>query len=265
MPETRESSGAISINNVCKTFNPGTESEIAALRNMTLKVDSGEFVSFVGPSGCGKSTLLRLVAGLDTATDGNIQLDGQTIVGTHYERGMVFQDPTLYPWLTVYDNVATGLRARNVYKKNKEIVQRYINLVGIGGFEKSYPHHLSGGMAQRASLARSLANHPKVLLLDEPFGALDAFTRMQMQDELLRIWQDKGTTMMLVTHDVDEAIYLSDRVVVMSPRPSKVEKIIDIDIERPRARNYPQFLHMRAAILEILNFAKKVDDLSYYL
>jgi NitT/TauT family transport system ATP-binding protein/sulfonate transport system ATP-binding protein len=265
MPETREVFGTISINDVCKIFNPHTENEVIALDHMTLKVSPGELISFVGPSGCGKSTLLRLIAGLDNATNGSIQLDDETIEGTHYERGMVFQDPTLFPWLTVYDNVATGLKARNVYKENKDIVQRYINLVGLNGFENSYPHHLSGGMAQRVSLARSLANHPKVLLLDEPFGALDAFTRMQMQDELLRIWQDKGTTMMLVTHDVDEAIYLSDRVVVMSPRPSKVERVIDVDISRPRARNYPEFLHLRTKILEILNFAKKVDDLNYYL
>ncbi|GHV46927.1 ABC transporter ATP-binding protein [Synergistales bacterium] len=265
MLEEIEFSGEISIKDVCKVFNPHTENEVIVLGQMKLDVKAGEFVSFVGPSGCGKSTLLRLIAGLDTTTGGSVELDGQTVSGTHYERGMVFQDPTLFPWLTVYDNVATGLRARGVYKKHRDTVNQYIRLVGLEGFEKSYPHHLSGGMAQRVSLARSLANHPKVLLLDEPFGALDAFTRMQMQDELLRIWQERGTTMMLVTHDIDEAIYLSDRIVVMSPRPSKVEDIIQVDISRPRARSYPEFLHLRVKILEMLNFTHKIEDVNYYL
>jgi ABC-type nitrate/sulfonate/bicarbonate transport system ATPase subunit len=265
MADDKTVSGKITIEGVCKVFNAQTESEVVALGSIDLEVKAGEFVSFVGPSGCGKSTLLRLIAGLDTVTKGAIKLDGQPICGTHYERGMVFQDPTLFPWLDVQKNVAAGLKARNVLKQNKDVVGRYIDMVGLNGFENSYPHQLSGGMAQRVSLARSLANSPKVLLLDEPFGALDAFTRMLMQDELIRIWQERGTTMMLVTHDVDEAIYLSDRIVIMRPRPSRVESILRVDISRPRARNYPEFLNLRVKILEALNFTKKLEDLSFYL
>jgi NitT/TauT family transport system ATP-binding protein/sulfonate transport system ATP-binding protein len=265
MANDRKVLGKISIEGVSKVFNPQTANEVTALSSMDLEVEAGEFISFVGPSGCGKSTLLRLIAGLDTATEGTIELDGEPISGTHYERGMVFQDPTLFPWLNVYKNISSGLKARNILKESKGTVERFIDMVGLNGFENSYPHQLSGGMAQRVSLARSLANNPKVLLLDEPFGALDAFTRMMMQDELIRIWHERGTTMMLVTHDVDEAIFLSDRIVVMRPRPSRVESILNVSIRRPRDRSYPEFLSLRVKILETLNFAKEPEALSYYL
>jgi ABC-type nitrate/sulfonate/bicarbonate transport system ATPase subunit len=254
MAETAALQGKLSIKDVCRTFNPQTDNELVALEHISLDIKSGEFVSLLGPSGCGKSTLLRLIAGLDQASEGLIYLDDQKVEGTHYERGMVFQDPTLYPWLSVSGNIAAGLKARSMYKKNKRLVREYVQMVGLEGFEKSYPHELSGGMAQRVSLARSLANHPKILLLDEPFGALDAFTRMNMQDELLRIWQERGTTMVLVTHDVDEALYLSDRVIIMTPRPGRVENIIPIKMSRPRARNLPEFLDLRVKILETFNF-----------
>ena len=249
--------GNISIRDVKRVFNQGTASELVALDCLNMEIRSGEFISLIGPSGCGKSTLLRLISGLDVADEGNIRLDDQVISEPHHERGLVFQDPTLFPWLSVHDNIASGLKARGVYKQNKAIVNDYINLIGLKGFESAYPHHLSGGMAQRTSLARSLVNHPKVLLLDEPFGALDAFTRMQMQDELMQIWQERGTTMILVTHDVDEAVYLSDRIVIMTERPGKVEKILEVAIARPRARNHADFLSLRVEILEILHFAKK--------
>ncbi|MEI6100345.1 MAG: ABC transporter ATP-binding protein [Eubacteriales bacterium] len=257
--------GKITISDVRKVFNPGQKSEITVLNQVNLEIKAGEFVSLLGPSGCGKSTLLRLIAGLDHVTDGDISLDGQTIKDTYYERGLVFQDPTLFPWLNVRDNIAFGLKTRNVYKENKDLVDEYINLVDLQGFEKCLPHQLSGGMAQRVSLARSLVNHPKVLLLDEPFGALDAFTRMYMQEELLRIWQERGTTMILVTHDVDEAIYLGDRIVIMSQRPGKVENILEVKMKRPRERNQAEFLDMRVKILETFNFAKKPSELNYYL
>ena len=208
--------------------------------------------------------MLRLVVGLETPTTGAILLDDQKITGPSYERGLVFQDPTLYPWLNVYHNVASGLSARKVFKENKKDVDEFIKLVGLSGFEKSYPHQLSGGMAQRVALARALLNRPKVLLLDEPLGALDAFTRMQMQDEILRIWKERQTTVILITHDVDEAIYMSDRIVIMSPRPGKVQEILSVEIGRPRARNNPDFLVLRSKILEILHFANEVN-LSYYL
>ncbi|MDR0851939.1 MAG: ABC transporter ATP-binding protein [Clostridiales Family XIII bacterium] len=258
-------SGKISIRNVSKIFNENKDNEVVALKNVHLDIEPGELVSLVGPSGCGKSTLLRLVAGLETATDGELLLDETPIQGPHYDRGLVFQDPSLFPWLTVYGNVASGLKARKLYDKKSNTVEEYIKMIGLEGFEKSYPHQLSGGMAQRVSLARSFANQPKVLLLDEPFGALDAFTRMNMQDELLKIWTEREITALLVTHDIDEAIYLSDRIVIMTPRPGKIEEIIEVKTSRPRARNNEDFLHLRVRILETLNFAKRADDLSYYL
>ncbi len=260
------SGGEIKIKDVGRVFKDANNNQVIALEKVDLDIKPGEFISLVGPSGCGKSTLLRLITGLDYPDSGRIQLDGENIQGPHYERGLVFQDPTLFPWLNVYHNVAAGLSARGIYKTNKKTVSEYIKLVGLEGFEKAYPHQLSGGMAQRVSLARALVNHPKVLLLDEPLGALDAFTRMQMQDELIRIWQERGTTMILVTHDVDEAIYLSDRIVIMTPRPGKIQSILDVPLGRPRARNHPDFFRLRSKILEILHFAREdSDQLSYYL
>ncbi len=223
---------------------------MVALDHVNLRIEPGEFISLIGPSGCGKSTLLRLIAGLDQATEGTIAVDGETITGTHHTRGLVFQDPTLFPWKNLWDNVASGLDARGILKHKSEEVSAFIELVGLKGFEKAYPHALSGGMAQRAALARALVNHPKVLLLDEPLGALDAFTRMNLQDELLRIWQDRGTTIVFVTHDIDEAIYLSDRVIVMTPRPAQIKEIWTIDLPRPRARNSQPFFRYRSQIME---------------
>ena len=257
--------GGIRAENVRKSFVQPDGQTVVALNGVNVQIKPGEFVSLIGPSGCGKSTFLRLLAGLTQPDEGEFSLDGETIFGPHYERGLVFQDPTLFPWLTVYENVAFGLKMRNIYKQKKGDVLDFIKLVGLGGFEKSYPHQLSGGMAQRAALARALVNHPKVLLLDEPFGALDAFTRMAMQDELIKIWKERGTTMVMVTHDVDEAIYLSDRILVMSARPARIQSILDVEIGRPRARDLPDFLNMRAKILQILDFAGKVEDIQYYL
>lgn len=264
-PMEKKIGGAITVKDIRRIFIDNHENEIVALSHVNLEIYPGEFVSLVGPSGCGKSTLLRLITGLDVATSGEIMLNDCEITGPHYERGLVFQDPTLFPWLTVYENVASGLVARGIYREKKNEVADYINLVGLSGFEKSYPHQLSGGMAQRVALARALVNHPKVLLLDEPLGALDAFTRMQMQDEILRIWEERGTTMILVTHDVDEAIYLSDRIVIMTPRPGKIQEIIDVQIGRPRERNHPDFFRLRSRILETLHFVKEQDTLNYYL
>ncbi|MDR2371149.1 MAG: ABC transporter ATP-binding protein [Treponema sp.] len=257
--------GTITIRDVKKTFQQAGGTEVTALNNISLDFKDGEFVSLIGPSGCGKSTLLRLIAGLIRPDGGNIELDGREIKGPGYERGLVFQDPTLFPWKNVYENIAFGLRARKVYRREKGSIPEFIRLVGLEGFEKSYPHHLSGGMAQRASLARALVNNPKVLLLDEPLGALDAFTRMNMQDEILKIWERRGMTTVMVTHDVDEAIYMAARIVVMSARPAKIEQIIKVEIGRPRARDDPDFLELRARILKILHFAGRREDLQYYL
>jgi NitT/TauT family transport system ATP-binding protein/sulfonate transport system ATP-binding protein len=247
-----------------KVFVDTESREVEALASVDLDISPGEFISLVGPSGCGKSTMLRLAAGLEAPTEGSISLDGEVIEGTNYLRGLVFQDPTLFPWLTVRKNIATGLVARGVPKQQRGEVDDYIELVGLAGFENAYPHQLSGGMAQRAALARALVNHPRVLLLDEPLGALDAFTRMNLQDEILRIWQDRGTTMVFVTHDIDEAIYLSDRIVILTQRPGRIQEIIQVPLGRPRSRNHPDFLRLRAKILEILHFAKE-QTLSYYL
>ena len=225
------------------------------LTGISLSVAAGEFVSMIGPSGCGKSTLLRLIAGLDTPDSGELRVDAELITGPSAERGLVFQDPNLFPWLTVQRNIQAGLVARGVLQEKRPEVGEFMRLVGLEAFANAYPHHLSGGMAQRVALARALINHPKVLLLDEPLGALDAFTRMRMQDEVLRLWQARRTTMLLITHDIDEAIYMSDRIIVMSPSPGRIERMISVALPRPRQRNSPDFLRLRSEILERLHFA----------
>ena len=225
-----------------------------ALDNISLSVDPGELVALVGPSGCGKSTLLRLIAGLDAPSAGELWVGMERIAAASAERGLVFQDPNLFPWLNVRHNIEAGLVARGVLHEKRSEVDDFIRLVGLESFARSYPHHLSGGMAQRVALARAFVNHPKVLLLDEPLGALDAFTRMRMQDEVLRLWEARGTTMLFVTHDIDEAIYMSDRIVIMTPRPGRIERILAVDLERPRVRNSAGFLRLRSEILELLHF-----------
>jgi sulfonate transport system ATP-binding protein len=181
--------------------------------------------------------------------------------GQYYERGFAFQTHTLFPWLNVRQNVAFGLRA----KERRADADKWIQMVGLAGFEKAYPHELSGGMQQRASLARALVAEPRVLLLDEPLGALDAFTRMNMQDEILKLWSESGATMILVTHDVDEAVYLSDRVVILTPRPGKIEASLDIKLARPRARSGDDFAYYRGKILDLLHFGGERQETDYYL
>ena len=259
--------GEIKIENVYKTFpniDP-TREDVQTLNGLSLDIEAGSFVSLIGPSGCGKSTLLRIIGGLDKATEGKLYIDGQEIKKPGSDRGFAFQGSNLFPWLTVEKNIAFGLKARHIYKERKSDVDDFIKLVGLQGFEKSYPHQLSGGMQQRASLARALVGHPSVLLLDEPLGALDAFTRMNLQDEILNIWKQHNMTMIMVTHDVDEAVYMSDKVVVMSARPSKVEAVIDIDLPRPRARAQDTFQEYRTKILNVLNLGGRIDDVEYYL
>lgn len=236
------------------------EIRVLALQNVSLTLSAGELVSIVGPSGCGKSTLLRLIAGLGFPNSGELWVGNQRITAPSAERGLVFQDPNLFPWLTVRKNIQSGLVARGLFKQKRHEIDEYLRLVGLESFANAYPHHLSGGMAQRAALARALVNHPKVLLLDEPLGALDAFTRMKMQDEVLRLWQDRRTTMLLVTHDIDEAIYMSDRIVIMTPRPGRIDRAIPVNLPRPRQRNSPQFLQLRGEILELLHFTGKTDE-----
>jgi len=226
-----------------------------ALNDVSLTVAPGEMVCIVGPSGCGKSTLLRIIAGLTPPTSGEVSVGAEPIKEPSAERGLVFQDPSLFPWLTVRRNIESGLVARGVLRQMRAEVDEFMRLVGLEAFANSFPHHLSGGMAQRVALARALINQPKVLLLDEPLGALDAFTRMRMQDEVLRLWRARGTTMLFVTHDIDEAIYMSDRIVIMTQRPGRIEQIIPIDLQRPRDRGSDEFLHLRGEILETMHFA----------
>lgn len=247
---------ALRVSGVSKFFAKvdDTEGTTHALDQVSLSVAAGELVSLVGPSGCGKSTLLRLIAGLGAPDGGELWVGNERIAAPNAQRGLVFQDPNLFPWLTVRRNIESGLVARGVLQEKRGEVEEFMRLVGLETFADAFPHHLSGGMAQRVALARALINHPKVLLLDEPLGALDAFTRMKMQDEVLRLWDARGTTMLLVTHDIDEAIYMSDRIVIMTPRPGRIERILSIELPRPRLRNSPEFLQLRGDILEMLHF-----------
>lgn len=257
--------GQININDVTKVFGSKDEEKVFALNKVNFEIPAGSFVSLIGPSGCGKTTLLRCIAGLEKTTDGEILVDGERVTSPGRDRGFAFQQANLFPWLTIRENIAFGLKVGHIYKERKADVDNFIELVGLKGFENSYPHQISGGMNQRASLARALVGHPKILLLDEPLGALDAFTRMTMQDEILRLWKEHNMTMVMVTHDVDEAVYLSDYVVVMQPRPSKVKKIIKIDLSRPRTRISEGFTYYRNEILGILNYAGKVQEPEYFL
>ena len=238
--------------NINKDFiSPDSQMVTHALKNVSFTINDGEFVSIVGPSGCGKSTILRLIAGLIEPTNGSIKLNGQEVKGTDSNRGMVFQKPTLFPWLTVKENVAfSGNLKNNVdYKKVDALLEK----VGLIEFKDAYPHHLSGGMAQRVALIRTMINEPKVFLLDEPLGALDAFTRMNMQDELLKLWDENNTMMIMVTHDIDEAIYMSNKVIVMKPRPGEIKEIVNIDMDYSRDRTAKEFTEYRNHILHILN------------
>lgn len=219
---------------VTKTFAKRGE-ELTVLDGVSCSVASGEFVSIVGASGCGKTTLLRIIDGLETVTSGRIRIDGQDVTSPGQNRGFVFQQDNLFPWRTILRNVMVGGEFQGRPKaERKATAEEYIKLVGLSGFEQHYPHELSGGMRQRVNLARALAVRPEVLLMDEPFAALDAQTREIMQSELLRIWRADQRTVLFVTHQIDEAIYLSDRVIVMTARPGRIKEIIDVDLPRPR-------------------------------
>lgn len=239
-------SDTLIIKNVNKTFEVN-RTKVEVLHHVDIEIRSGEFICIVGHSGCGKSTLLKIIAGLLECDSGSVILAGKARRGPDVDVGMIFQDHRLFPWLTIKENVALGLDNIPKDRRNR-ILSEYLALVNLTGFETAYPHQLSGGMAQRASMARSLVNNPKVLLLDEPFGALDALIRVQMQHEILRIWEKEKTTMILVTHDIDEALYLADRVVVMSSRPGAILDIFQVSLPRPRDRASASFLNLKAAI-----------------
>ncbi|WP_027780011.1 ABC transporter ATP-binding protein [Paraburkholderia caledonica] len=235
----------VEINHVSKHY-----ATLPVLDDISLRIGAGEFVSVLGSSGCGKSTLLRLMAGLDTDYSGEIRVAGDRVRDTSLQRGIVFQDHRLFPWLTASQNVLAALRNAplSLHEKRKAVAE-HIALVGLEGFENAYPHQLSGGMAQRVAIARGLVNRPRVLLLDEPFGALDALTRARLQNELQHIWEHERITMVLVTHDVDEAIYLGDRVVTMAPRPGRIKRIADVNLPRPRDRADPRCVALRDELL----------------
>jgi len=221
--------------------------KVEALQQVELSVSRGELLTIIGPSGCGKSTLLKIVAGLDTNYSGTVTLNGQPIIGPGIQKGVIFQEPRLFPWLTVEQNIAANLSLRDSEVRRR--VDELIELVRLQGFAKSYPRELSGGMAQRVSIARALLRNPDILLLDEPFGALDAFTRTHMQEVLLDIWQQNRTTMLLVTHDLDEAVFLGERVVIMEPRPGHIRSVMRIDLPFPRHRAGSAFQDWRHKVL----------------
>lgn len=239
--------------NIKRIYKDDEGKEVLALTDFNLFIEGSEVVGLVGPSGCGKSTFLRLVAGLDKPQGGSLEYDGQPITGPHYDRGLVFQSASLYDWLTVSGNIAFGLKARHVYKGNEEKVAEYIKLMGLEGFEDSYPYQISGGMASRTALARTFIQEPGLVLLDEPLSALDAFTRMVIQDEIIRMHKKTDAIFILVTHDIEEAVYLCDRVMVMSARPGTIIAEVDIDLEHPRDRTSLAFVEKRKKILERFN------------
>lgn len=251
--------GGLEISHIGKQFRRPDGETVAALSDVSISVKPGSFVSLIGPSGCGKSTLLRLISGLEFPSHGKIFLGGKEITGPGADRGFMFQEHNLFPWLTIRENIAFGLKARNLYKSHQEKVDQMLELVGLKDFANSYPHQLSGGMCQRASLARALVAEPDVLLLDEPLGALDAFTRMNIQDEIARIWKEKHMTMIMVTHDVEEAVYLSDTVVVMTARPGRVVQSIAIDLPRPRQRSSEAFFHYSSQVLDLLHYGGRAQ------
>ncbi|MGA7720867.1 MAG: ABC transporter ATP-binding protein [Ignavibacteriaceae bacterium] len=233
------------IEDLSKEFRVGSK-PVPALNSIHLAIKRGEFISIVGGSGCGKSTLLRIIAGLENSFTGTIQLDGQPVHGPGTDRVLVFQEHRLFPWLTIKENIAFGLSGGKA--EVERIVREHITLVGLDGFSNAYPGQLSGGMAQRAAIARAIVNRPKILLMDEPFGALDAFTKIQMQEEVLKIWRAEQATIILVTHDIDEAVFLSDRVLIMSNRPGTIHRNYSIDLARPRDRNSYEFVEYRRKI-----------------
>jgi len=251
----------LKLEDVSKSFAKVETDEVThALTSVTTSMESGEFISLVGPSGCGKSTMLRLVAGLIKPTTGLLTVNGKEIGDPGPDRGMMFQKATLFPWLTVYDNIAFSLRMQGKLKGNEDKVENMIKVIGLEGFRDDYPGQLSGGMAQRVALVRSLINEPPILLLDEPLGALDAFTRMNMQDEILKIWQEKQQLAIMVTHDVDEAIYMGTRVLVMDAHPGRVIADIKIAQPFPRDRSSREFVEYRNDILNKLHFAGKKGE-----
>lgn len=248
---------AVAVRELWMTF-PGSRpgEEIQVLQRVSVEVRRGEFVCFVGPSGCGKTTLLNIIAGFLRATRGDVLVEGEPVRGPDPRRIFIFQEGGVFPWLTVRDNVGFGV-ARKTGLEREQVVKHYIDMVGLTGFEGAYPRELSGGMRQRVEIARALATDPEIIYMDEPFGALDFFTRLKMRADLLRIWQQERKTVLFVTHEIDEAIQLADRVVVFSQRPATVQLVVPIDLPRPRDPDSAECLRLRARILEAIGISLK--------
>lgn len=244
----------VTIRDLGKAFPKEDGTFTQALEGVNLEIGDTEFICLVGPSGCGKTTLLRIIAGLETATTGVVTVDGRAVTGPDPKRGMVFQEYSLFPWRRVIDNVAFGLEMKGAAKEERRrAADRYIEMVGLSQFRDAYPYELSGGMRQRVAIARALANDPDVLLMDEPFGALDAQTRNRMQKELLSLWEQTKKTIVFVTHSVDEAVYLADRIVVLSPRPGSIREILEIPWPHPRDRTSAEFAEVRRRVLRMID------------
>lgn len=246
--------GKLEILDLSQSFPRDDGSRLVVLEHLSLEVRDKEFVCILGSSGCGKTTLLRMIAGLDTAESGSIVLDGEEMKGTSPKVGMVFQEYSLFPWRTVIDNIAFGLEMQGMGREERyRIAEQYLSLVNLAQFRNSYPSELSGGMRQRVAVARALALDPVLLLMDEPFGALDAQTRNMLQQELLAIWEKTKKTVIFITHSVDEAVFLSDRIVVLTPRPGRICRIFDLQLSRPRDRTDAEFAQVRREVLDLIN------------
>ncbi|MDQ2824035.1 MAG: ABC transporter ATP-binding protein [Verrucomicrobiota bacterium] len=251
---------AVSIREVSMRF-PGKRAgeQIDVLDNINAEVAHGEFVCIVGPSGCGKSTLLNIVAGFLDATSGDVIVEGRPVHGPDPRRIFVFQENGVFPWLNAHENIGFGLR-RVAQPERDRTISRYIDMVGLTGFDNAYPHELSGGMRQRVEIARALAANPDIIYMDEPFGALDFLTRLRMRADLVRIWQSEKKTILFVTHDIEEAVQLADRVLVMSPRPGTIQEIVDVDLARPRDLNSAGYIEKRDAIFRVMGMSSRIGE-----
>ena len=244
---------SIEIKNINKSFD-GRGKNLSVLEDINLTIDDGEFVCLLGPSGCGKTTLLRLIAGLDNPTSGEVVANGEVVEKPSGDRAVIFQQYSLFPWLTVLQNVTFGLEMSGGSKEeNIQAAERYLQSVGLLEFKDSYPHELSGGMKQRVAIIRSLLNHSPILLMDEPFSALDMQNRHKLQEQLIGVWKRFENTIVFVTHDVDEAVYLADKIVIMDKNPGRIAYVVDVDIERPRKRDSKEFITLQERIVEDLD------------
>lgn len=247
----------IEVKNINKSFE-GKKKNLSVLENINLTIDDGEFICLLGPSGCGKTTLLRLIAGLEHPTSGEIIANGEVVKKPSGDRAVIFQQYSLFPWLTVLQNVTFGLEMTKKGTKEENIAaaERYLESVGLIDFKDSYPHELSGGMKQRVAIIRSLLNHSPILLMDEPFSAVDMQTRHKLQEQLIGVWKRFDNTIVFVTHDVDEAVYLADKIVILDKNPGRIAKIVEVDIERPRKRDSEEFIKLQESIVSELDMEK---------